>query len=143
MLRAIVLISLLQFAVSTHVLAQEAGDLLAGVHFDMVKTDYSYIFKKMQGGAELNYFVTDKLTATTGLEYWTSDGVSFFVGTRWYPAANTFLRLRALIGANDINLGAGWSKSLNNRLRFEAVGDFYFKFNFAIRAGLVYTIPKR
>ena len=91
----------------------------------------------MQIGGEVNYFATRQITATAGLEYWSTEGVSFLVGGRWYPNENTFVRLRGLVGANDLSVGAGWSKPINENFRFEAIGDFYFKLGkFASRAAM-------
>lgn len=126
-----------------HSKAQIAEDLMIGGHFDLVKTDYSSILQKVQFGGEVNYFATKEITATAGFEYWTSEGVSFLVGGRWYPRENAFVRVRGLVGANDLSIGGGWSKPINENLRFEAIGDFYFKVDFAIRVGIVYIIRKK
>jgi hypothetical protein len=126
-----------------HSMAQIAKDLMVGGHFDLVKTDYGSILQKGQLGAEVNYFATREITATAGFEYWTDDGVSFLVGGRWYPKENAFLRVRGLVGANDLSIGGGWSKPINENLRLEAIGDFYFNVDFAIRMGVVYIIRKK
>lgn len=123
--------------------AQIAEDLMVGGHFDIVKTDYISLFQKVQFGGEVNYFATRDITATAGFEYWSSDGMSFLVGGRWYAKENAFIRLRGLVGANDLSLGGGWSKPLNENMRFEAIGDFYFKLDFAIRIGVVAIIRKK
>jgi hypothetical protein len=126
-----------------HSMAQIAEDLMVGGHFDVVKTDYSNILEKVQFGAEVNYFAAKKITATAGFEYWTEEGISFLVGGRWYPRENAFVRVRGLVGANDLSIGGGWSKPINENLKFEAIGDFYFKFDFAIRVGVVYIMRKK
>jgi len=129
--------------VANHANAQIAEDIIVGAHLDLVKTDYSAILQKVQFGGEVNYFATKVITATAGFEYWTNEGVSFLVGGRWYPKENTFVRLRGLVGANDLSVGGGWSKPINEDLKFEAIGDFYFKVDFAIRVGVVYIIRKK
>jgi hypothetical protein len=126
-----------------HSKAQIAEDLMVGGHFDVVKTDFSSILQKVQLGVEANYFATKAITATAGFEYWTTEGFSFLVGGRWYPKENTFVRVRGLVGANDLSIGGGWSKPINENWRFEAIGDFYFKVDFAIRVGIVYIIRKK
>lgn len=123
--------------------AQIAEDFMVGGYFDLVKTDHVNFLQKVQLGAEVNYFATRTITATSGFEYWTTDGMSFLVGGRWYPKENAFIRLRGLIGANDLSLGAGWTKPVNEKIRFEAIGDFYFKLDFAIRIGMVYIIRRK
>jgi hypothetical protein len=123
--------------------AQIAEDLMVGGHFDLVKTDYVNLLQKVQIGAEVNYFATRTITVTSGLEYWSTEGMSFLVGGRWYPKENAFVRLRGLVGANDLSIGAGWSKPMNENIRFEAIGDIYFKFDFAIRIGIVYIRRKK
>ncbi len=122
--------------------AQIAGDYLVGLQADLVKTDNSGVFEKAQFGAELNYFVTKNLTGTTGFEIWTGNDLSFLIGARWYPREDGFVRVRGLIGENDLSIGGGWVKSLNESLKFEAIADFYFKIDFSIRAGFVYVIRR-
>jgi hypothetical protein len=120
--------------------AQNTGDIIAGVNLDLIKTDNVSYLNKAQIGLEGNYFVARGLTVTGGFEIWTGDEVSFVVGGRWFVVEDAFIRLRALLGENDISLGAGWTKPISDDFRFEAIGDFYFSIDFAIRAGLVYVI---
>jgi hypothetical protein len=122
--------------------AQSAGDYLVSLHTDLVKTDNSRLFNKAQFGAEGNYFLTNHFTATMGLDVWTADEVSFIIGGRWFPNQDGFIRARGLIGENDISIGGGWVKPLGEKVRFEAMADFYFKVDFSIRAGLVYFIRR-
>ena len=122
--------------------AQIAGDLTVGLQADLVKTDNSRLFQKAQFGAEVNYFITKKITATTGFEIWTADEITFLIGGRYYPTPETFIRARGLVGANDVSIGAGWIKPISESLRFEAIGDFYFNIDFAIRGGLIYVIRR-
>jgi hypothetical protein len=134
--------SILFFLPTVVSLGQIAGDYMVGVQLDIVKTDNSGIFDKAQFGAEVNYFVTKSFTGTTGFEIWTGDEVSFLIGARWYPTEDAFIRARGLIGENDLSIGGGWTKPINDRLRFEAIGDFYFKIDFSIRVGLVYIVRR-
>lgn len=121
---------------------QIAGDYLIGAQMDIIKTDNSGIFEKAQFGAEVNYFVTKNFAGTTGFEIWTGDELSFLIGARWFPNDDGFIRVRGLIGENDLSVGGGWVKPINEKLRFEAIADFYFKVDFSIRAGLVYVIRR-
>jgi hypothetical protein len=123
--------------------AQIAGDYFIGVQADLVKTDNVRIFDKSQFAAEVNYFVTKNFTGTTGIEVWTADELSFLIGARWFPNEDGFIRVRGLIGENDVSIGGGWVKPLNNHFRFEAIADFYFKIDFSIRAGVVYVIRRK
>jgi hypothetical protein len=53
-----------------------------------------------------------------------------------------FVRTRCFVGNNDVAIGGGWNKPLGEKLRFEAMGDFYFKGDFAIRVGINYLFRK-
>ena len=128
---------------TTSACAQIAKDFMAGVHLDLIKSGNDGYFEKVQTSAELNYFITRKFTATGGIEWWTSNNqVSLVMGSRWYPIPDAFVRVRGLIGANDVAVGGGWAKPLNVSWKFEAMGDVYFRGNIAIRAGLVYIIRR-
>jgi hypothetical protein len=124
--------------------AQIAKDLMAGAHTDLVKSDNDGYFEKIQAGAEVNYFLSRKFTATGGIEYWSQGKqVSFVMGGRWYPISDAFVRMRGLIGANDFSLGAGWAKPMDERWRFEAMADLYIRGDIAIRAGMMYVIRRK
>lgn len=124
--------------------AQSSNDILLSSGFDLIKTDYSRFGDKLQLGAEANYFVVRHFAAGAGLELWTRNTNSFAMGMRYYPLDNFFVRFRGLIGANDVVLGGGWSKPINEKLRFEAIGDFYFRqTEFGIRAGVGYVIKSK
>lgn len=120
--------------------AQIAKDILVGGSFDLIKTDNTGFMRKAQFGIEGNYFLTRKFTASAGFDFWTDDHMSLVLGGRWYPIDNVFVRARGLIGENDLAIGGGWAKPINENWRFEAMGDFYFKVDFAIRAGAVYVL---
>ncbi|MCW5909847.1 MAG: hypothetical protein KIT62_02175 [Cyclobacteriaceae bacterium] len=124
--------------------AQSSNDILVSGGFDLIKTDYSRFADKLQLGAEANYFVVRHFAAGAGVELWTRHTSSFAMGMRYYPLDNFFVRFRGLIGANDVALGGGWSKPLNEKWRFEAMGDFYFTHTeFGIRAGVGYIIKSK
>jgi hypothetical protein len=123
--------------------AQIANDYMVNLHGDLIKTDLDRIFKKAQVGAEFNYFLHKRFTVTGGFEVWTEDEISFVIGTRWYPTDDFFVRVRGLVGMNDVALGAGWTKPLAGNFRFETMGDFYFHGYFAIRAGFSYVFRKK
>lgn len=122
--------------------AQIAGDVLFGGGIDVVKTDYETFAEKIQLGIEGNYYFSRDFTGSAGFELWMSDKASLAIGARWYPVEEAFVRMRALLGENDLNIGAGWTKPITSDLKFEAIGDFYFEGEFAIRVGLVYVLRK-
>ena len=121
--------------------AQSTHDLLVSGALDIFKSDNTKVFEKAQIGVEANYFVLRNFAVGAGGEIWTKQKDSFVLGFRWYAEDNIFFRFRGLIGANDAALGVGWSKSLNEKLRLEAIGDFYFNQSaFALRAAVSYVI---
>lgn len=120
---------------------QSSNSILIGGGFDLLKTDNTGAFEKIQLGLEGHYFVVRHFAVGAGAEIWGQNNSSFMMGMRYYPMDNVFVRFRGLIGANDASLGAGWAKPLDDKLRFEAMGDFYFADpQFGIRAGLSYVI---
>lgn len=124
--------------------AQSNNDIMIGGSLDLIKTDYSNFLDKAQIGLEANYFVVRHFAASGGVELWTNQKSSFMMGMRWYPVDHVFVRARGLIGANDVSLGGGWVKPINDTWRFEAIGDFYIAdTEFAIRAGLSYVIKSK
>jgi hypothetical protein len=124
--------------------AQSNNDIMIGGSLDLIKTDYSSFLNKAQIGLEANYFVVRHFAASGGVELWTKDKSSFMMGMRWYPLDHVFVRLRGLIGANDVSIGGGWVKPINDTWRFEAIGDFYVAdTEFAIRAGMSYVIKSK
>jgi hypothetical protein len=124
--------------------AQIAKDFSFSLHADLVKSDNSTFFDKAQASGEANYFISRKFTATAGAEYWTSGRqLSFVMGTRWFPIPNAFVRVRGLIGANEISIGGGWAKPMRENWRFEALADFYTSGDIAIRAGFTYLIKRK
>ncbi len=129
---------------TTNSFSQIAKDFQLGIQVDLIKSDNDGFFEKIQSSAELNYFISRKFTATGGGEWWTDGNeVSFVIGGRWYPIPEAFIRLRGLIGANDICIGGGWAKPLNENWKFEAMGDIYSGGYIAIRAGFAYVIRRK
>ncbi len=128
--------------------AQSTHDIIVGGAQDLIKTDIQRLFDRAQFGMEADYFVVRHFAVGAGAELWThrTNGTyranSFVMGMRWYANDNIFVRFRGLIGANDASLGAGWSQPLNKVWRVEAIGDFYFKGDFALRAGILYVIRR-
>jgi hypothetical protein len=124
-------------------IAQTSGDILVGMNLDLIKSDNDGYFEKTQFGLEGNYFISEKFTATVGIEVWTRGISSAVIGSRWYPAKNAFIRARGLFGENDFSIGGGWAKPLTEQLQFESMADFYFAGNFSIRAGFAYQIRRK
>jgi hypothetical protein len=123
--------------------AQIAKDFMVGGGFDLIKTDHDVFLKKGQFASEGHYFITRQFTLSSGLEIWTDEGISLTLGARWFPVDEAFVRMRGLIGENDLVIGGGWTKPITDKLRFEAMADFYFEGEFGIRAGLMYVIRRK
>lgn len=124
-----------------NIFAQSTHDILVSGGFDLIKSDNIKLFEKAQIGLEGNYFIQRHFSAGLGVEIWTKQKSSFVLGARWYADDHLFFRLRGLIGINDASAGIGWSKALNEKWRFEGIGDFYFnQSDFAFRAGVGYVI---
>lgn len=124
--------------------AQSSNDFMVSGSMDIIKSDYSRFFDKAQIGIEGHYFIVRHFAASAGLELWAQDKSSFMMGMRWYPQDHFFVRVRGLIGRNDVAIGGGWAKPINDVLVFEAMGDFYIdQTDFAIRAGVSYIIKNK
>ena len=130
------------FIIGFYCNGQIANDVMVGGGFDLIKTDYNSFFGKAQIGGEVNYFITKDITATAGLEVWTAEQLSFVLGGRYYPMDELFLRARGLIGVNDLSIGAGWTKPIGEKVRLEAMADFYFDLQFSVRVGFGYVFRK-
>ena len=137
MRRTLILLLLLS---TTAAFGQAEGDFLVGLHLDLIKSDYDGYFEKGQVCLEGSYFVSRKFAATGGIEVWTRDGASAVIGARYFPINDAYIRVRGLIGANDLSIGGGWAKPMTEELRFESMADFYFNGTFCIRAGLAFLI---
>lgn len=116
---------------------QRAQQFMIAVHSDLIKSDNDGFFEKMQGGFEGGYYLSRKFAATTGIEWWTDDGIVAVAGVRFCPIDEAFIRIRGLIG-KDVSFGGGFAKPLSNRVRIEAMADYYFRGPLAIRAGVAY-----
>lgn len=135
---------LLLLVVVFNSIAQSNNDIMIGGSMDLIKTDYSSFLDKGQIGLEANYFVVRHFAASGGIELWTKQKSSFMMGMRWYPHDHVFIRMRGLIGANEVAIGGGWAKPINDNWRFEAIGDFFVTdTEFAIRAGVSYVIKSK
>jgi hypothetical protein len=121
--------------------AQSTNDFLISGGFDFIKTDINKAFDKAQVGLEVNYFLQRKFAVGAGGEFWTRGANSFVLGARYYPTENIFVRMRGLIGANDLAIGAGYSKPIHKYWRLEAMGDIYLGHpHLALRGGVSYVI---
>lgn len=119
--------------------SQVAKDILIGGNLDLIKSDQIRYFQNAQGGFEFNYFLSRKLTGTGGVEYWTgSRQFNAIIGGRIYPVPEAFIRIRWVMGANDLSVGGGWAMPIKENWRFEAMGDVYSDGHIAIRAGFAY-----
>ena len=122
--------------------AQSTHDVMVGGGMDVIKSGSDGLLKRAQVGLEAHYFVERHFAVGIGTELWTTNQKSsFMMGMRWYANDHVFLRFRGLIGANDASLGLGYAKPLNQNLRFEILGDFYFgAAAFGLRGGLSYVL---
>jgi hypothetical protein len=142
MKKAFLLTLLVTFTTCSY--SQIAKDFMIGASADLVRSDYNELFRKLQLGVEANYFISRKFTATAGLEYWTSGPqASVVMGARYFPIREAFVRVRGLIGANDVAIGGGWTKPLNEDWKFEAMADYYFVGDVGIRVGFAYIIRRK
>ena len=131
----ILIVFLLGFARSN---AQSTGSIMAGGGLDLLKSDINNIADKSQVGFEVNYFLLRNYSVTGGLEIWTRGNESLLLGMRWYPVENIFARFRGLIGENEVSIGAGYWRNIDNNWRFEGMADLYFQGDVAFRAGVAY-----
>ncbi len=121
--------------------AQSTNDFLISGGFDFIKTDINKAFDKAQIGLEVNYFLQRKFAVGAGGEFWARGANSFVLGARYYPTENIFVRMRGLIGANNLAIGAGYSKPIHKYWRLEAMGDIYLAHpDIALRGGVSYII---
>ena len=121
--------------------SQRAQRVMVGVQTDLIKSDNDGFFEKMQGGFEGSYYFSRKFAASAGVEWWTESDVLPVIGGRFCPIDEAFVRLRGFIG-KDFSIGGGFSKPLSDRVRLEAIADFYFQGYIAIRAGMAYGFGK-
>ena len=121
--------------------SQRAQRVMVGVQADLIKSDNDGFFEKMQGGFEGSYYFGRKFAASAGVEWWTESDVLLVIGGRFCPIDEAFVRIRGFIG-KDFSIGGGFAKPLSERVRLEAIADFYFQGYIAIRAGMAYGFGK-
>jgi hypothetical protein len=139
MKRAILLMLLIVSSLSSF--SQRAQTIMIAAHADLIRSDNDGFFEKARGGIEANYFFSRKFSGTAGVEWWSADRVSMLLGARLRPIDEAFLRIRGLIG-EDFSVGGGFARPIEN-FRIEAMADFYFSGQLAIRAGLAYVITRK
>ncbi|MEL6535253.1 MAG: hypothetical protein AAFQ98_07580 [Bacteroidota bacterium] len=122
--------------------ASKAQFLVTG-GIDIIKSDFNGVGQKIQIGTDLNYFVAKKFSISGGFEFWTNGSPSVTVGARFYPIRPVFIRMRGLIGENDVAFGLGYGLGLTERIRLEVMGDYYLiDSEAALRAGLAYRFGR-
>jgi hypothetical protein len=94
---------------------------------DVYKTNFERPFRKLQGGLEVGYLVSNKLQFTAGMEFWNEEPSPMAsIGNRYYPFGATFVRYRALVGRTaDVALGFGHSFKIGQKFVIEAASDYY------------------
>ena len=122
--------------------SQRAQRIMLGLQADLIRGDNDGFFEKLQAGAEASFYVSRKFAATGGLEWWSPDQTFIIAGVRFCPIDEAFIRVRALLG-EDLSVGGGFAKPLNDHLRLEAMADYYGSGLIAIRAGLALGIGAR
>lgn len=122
------------------------GKFMAGLAFDALKTDFkTRIGNKIQGGLEVNYFLSNQFSVTAGAEVWVDTTLIYsgVAGIRFYPVRKFFLRARGLIGVEEIAAGAGFNVFLDEKWTSEGIIDVYTSKHVAVRIGITYLITKR
>lgn len=121
---------------------QRAQRIMIGAHADLIKSDNDGFFEKMQGGIEASYYFSRKFSTTAAVEWWTRNAMVAVIGGRFCPIDEAFIRVRGLVG-KDFSIGGGFVKPLSDKLRIEAMADYYWEGNIAIRAGIAYGMGRR
>jgi hypothetical protein len=130
------------FLCSINLLAQRPLRVMIGAQADLIKSDNDGFFEKLQGGLEVNYYLSRKFSLTAGVEWWTEENINVVAGARFSPIDEAFIRIRGLPG-NDFSVGAGFAKPLSENFRLEAMADLYLEGHIAIRAGLAFGMGRR
>ena len=130
-------VSILFSVIATACYSQRAQRIMIGVQADLIKSDNDGFFEKMQGGVEGSYYFSRKFAANVGVEWWTGNDILPVLGGRFCPIDEAFIRIRAFPG-KDVSIGGGFAKPLSERVRIEAMTDFYFEGYIAIRGGIAY-----
>lgn len=139
-MRALLLFALFSLTVEA-ACCQRAQQVMIAMHADLIKSDNYGFFEKMQSGLEGSYYLSRKFAATTGIEWWAGSDIVVVAGARFSPIDEAFIRIRSLIG-KDLSFGGGFAKPLSDRVRIEAMADYYLRGPLAIRAGLAYGFGK-
>lgn len=119
---------------------------MTGIAFDAIKTDFEdRVGNKLQAGVEVNYFIEEIYSVTLGAEVWTGDErqISGVAGIRFYPLGNIFVRIRGLVGADQLTAGAGFQKVFSQQWAAEGMIDYYTEGKIAARFGLAFLLVKR
>ena len=123
--------------------AQRSQRVMLGVQADLIKSDNNGLFEKMQGGFEGSYYLSRKFAVTAGAEGWSRhDRAIFAFGGRFCPIDEAFVRARVL-PRKGYSLGGGFLRPLSEKVRIEAMADFYSGGEIAIRAGMAYGLGRR
>ncbi|HAA15789.1 MAG TPA: hypothetical protein DCE41_30400 [Cytophagales bacterium] len=139
LMKKVLYLSLFMVLLST---ASKAQFLVTG-GIDLIKSDFNGVGQKIQLGTDLNYFVAKKFSVSAGFEFWTAGSPSVTVGARFYPIRPVFIRMRGLIGENDVAFGLGYGLGLTDRIRLEVMGDYYLiDSEAALRVGLAYRFGR-
>ena len=84
---------------SVQVKAQK--NFMIGSHLDVIKTVLVNAFDKMQGDLEINYFLTQKFSVNTGIEFRSNEKYYLTIGARKYILSFVYLRARVLENSDD------------------------------------------
>ena len=135
--------SVLFAIITTLSFGQRAKQFMLGVQADLIKSDNDGLFDKMQGWFEGSYYASRKFAVTAGAEGWSGhQGAILTIGARFCPIDEAFIRVRAL-PQKSYSIGAGFTKPLSENVRVEAMADFYWGGQIAIRGGVAYGLGKR
>ena len=127
---------------SSAVFSQQAQRLMLGAQADLIRSDNDGFFEKVQVALEASLYLSRKFAVSGGMEWWTAHRPIPAFGVRLCPIDEAYVRIRWLL-RRDISLGAGFSRPLNDNIRLEAMADFYFTGNIAIRGGIAFGIGPR
>jgi hypothetical protein len=122
--------------------SQRARTFMISVHADLIKSDNDGLFEKMQGGLEGSYYASRKFAVTAGAEGWSGyHRIVPAFGARFCPIDEAFVRVRVL-PQKGYSLGGGFAKPLSEKVRIEAMADFYWGGQIAIRGGVTYGLGR-
>ncbi|MCG8374007.1 MAG: hypothetical protein MI700_10755 [Balneolales bacterium] len=112
-----------------------------GLGLDLLRNPYFEDVPRVQLGTEANYFFTDEVSGTVGLDFGDL-GTAGIIGGRYYFTNTVFGRVRGILAEDsDFALGAGIQRGLDSRWRIEGYGDFYtVDASLGIRVGIRYRL---